>query len=68
MTDFPSSVLTQLWRKGSAPGSLLNYSLLRGEEELPGSGCCFLQLPKGVYSHPTTSMEDTCVCPSADPQ
>lgn len=29
-TDFPSSALSQLWRKGSAPGSLLNYSLLKG--------------------------------------
>lgn len=29
-TDFPSSALAQLWRKGSAPGSLLNYSLLKG--------------------------------------
>lgn len=52
--EFPSSVLTQLWREGSAPVSLLNYSLLRGEGEPSGSGCCFLQLPKGDYSHPTT--------------
>lgn len=57
--EFPSSALALLWRKGSAPASLLNYSLFRGKEELSGSGCCFLQLPKGVYTHPTTFMGST---------
>lgn len=54
--EVSSSALTQLWREGSAPASLLNYTLLGAEGELSGSGCCFLQLPKGVYTHPTTFM------------
>lgn len=66
--DFPSSALTQLRRKGSAPGSLLNYSWFTGEGELSGSGCCFLQLPKSVYTHPTISTGDMWVCPSANVQ
>lgn len=67
-TDSPSSVLAQRWKEGSSSGSLMNNGLLREEGELSGSVCSFLQLSKGVYTHPTTSMGNMWVCHSAKPQ